>query len=184
MFKYKESRILYKLGKYILKILPLPNWIIVRTPYGLLIHPKNFRVFTMFFDLVEPDIKDIFVRWIKDADVFIDIGSFVGWYILKAHKLNPNAIKIAIEPDPSAFNILKTNLIINNIINNNIILLNIACSNQEGLMKIKTCMPFPINEVVSKKLDSILQELNITLTNRSLILIDAEGAAEKSFRGS
>ena len=115
MFRYRESRIIYKLGYWILKVLPLPRWVAIKTPYGIVIHPKDFRLFSMVLDLVEPEIQNTFEEWIKEADVFIDVGAATGWYILKAHKLNPKAIKITIEPDPITFNVLKANLAINRV---------------------------------------------------------------------
>ena len=68
---------------------------------------------------------------IKEADVFIDVGVAVGHYVIKVHKLNAQAIKIAIEPDFIAFNVLKANLAINGIPSDRVKVLNIACSDKE-----------------------------------------------------
>jgi len=183
MFKYRESKVIYKIGCFILKILPLPKWVAIKTPYGVIIHPKDFRLFSMVLDLVEPDIQDIFEEWIKEADVFIDIGAAIGWYILKAHKLNPKAIKIAIEPDPVAFSVLKANLAINGIPEYFVKTLNIACSDKEEEIEIITCVPSSAKKALAKPLDIVLRDLKVKLTRKSLILIDVEGAGEKVIRG-
>lgn len=69
--------------------------------------------------MVEPEIQDKSKRRIKEAKVLIDVNATVGYYVLEAHKLKPQAIKIAIEPNPIAFGILKANLAINGILDNN-----------------------------------------------------------------
>ena len=60
MFRYRESKVVYGLGLWILKVLPIPTWVTVKTPYGIVIHPKDFRLFSMILDLVEPEIQDTF----------------------------------------------------------------------------------------------------------------------------
>jgi len=43
VFRYRESRFAYRVGSLLIKALPLPRWLVVRTPYGLMIYPKDFR---------------------------------------------------------------------------------------------------------------------------------------------
>ncbi|MCY0867651.1 MAG: FkbM family methyltransferase [Desulfurococcus sp.] len=182
-FKYRDSKLAYKLGEYLLRALPLPKWVVVRTRYGYLLFPKDFRIFSMTLDLIEPEIQDTLEAWLKEADVFIDIGAAEGYYILKAHKLNPHAVKIAIEPDPVAFSILKANLAINSILKDSVIVLDVACADEEKKVAIASCLSNTQTERLAKPLDKILEELKIELSKRSLILIDVEGAGEKVVLG-
>jgi len=39
VFRYKESRFVYRVGSLLIKALPLPRWLVVRTPYGLVVYP-------------------------------------------------------------------------------------------------------------------------------------------------
>jgi len=185
IFRYRESKIVYRLGCWILRILPIPKWVTIKTPYGVIIHPKDFRLFSMALDLVEPEIQNTFEKWIREADVFIDVGAAVGYYVLKAHKLNPQAIKIAIEPDFIAFNVLKANLAINGILDNQVKVLNIACSDKEEETEINTCVPpYQTKKVPAKPLVEILENLKIELSRKSVLLIDVEGAGVKVIQGS
>lgn len=184
LFRYRESKTVYKLGCWVLKVLPLPRWVTIKTPYGIVIHPKDFRLFSMVLDLVEPEIQNIFEEWIKEADVFVDVGAAVGWYILKAHKLNAEAIKIAIEPDPVAFNVLKANLAINGIPEYYVKVLDTACSDKEEEIEIRVCVPpSRMRKAFAKPLDTIFKELKVKLSRKSLILIDVEGAGVKVVQG-
>jgi len=60
MFRYRESRFTYGVGSLLIKALPLPKWLVVRTPYGLVIYPKDFRALSMMFDMVEPEVQNLF----------------------------------------------------------------------------------------------------------------------------
>ena len=88
MLKYKSLPYLYKFVSTLLKIAPIPSWITIRTKYGLMLVPKTFRVITMIFDLVEPEVKGWFEDAVKNANFFIDIGAAYGYYTLKAAKIN------------------------------------------------------------------------------------------------
>jgi uncharacterized membrane protein len=51
----------------ILKLIPAPAWVTVKTPYGALIGPKSSRVFTMRFGSVEPEIQGYFKKQVREA---------------------------------------------------------------------------------------------------------------------
>jgi len=186
VFRYRESRFAYRVGSLIIKALPLPRWLVVRTPYGLVIYPKDFRVLSMMFDMVEPEVQNVFEERIREADVFVDIGAGVGWYILKAHKLNPRAVKVAIEPDPIAYTVLRANLAINGLLlDSHIVTVNYACADEERSITIRTCISsLGATKAEAKTLDRILRDLGLSLSPRSLILIDVEGAALEVLRGA
>jgi len=140
----------------------------------------------MMFDMAEPEVQKFFEEWIREADVFVDIGAGVGWYILKAHKLNPQAVKVGIEPDPIAYAVLRANLAINGLLlNNRIAAVNYACADEEKPIAIKTCVSgLGIVKTEAKTLDEILRDLGLSLSPRSLILIDVEGAALEVLKGA
>jgi len=186
VFRYRESRFVYRVGSLLIKALPLSKWLVVRTPYGLVVYPKDFRVLSMMFDTVEPEVQNPFEEWVREADVFVDISAGVGWYILKAHKLNPQAVKVAIEPDPIAYTVLRANLAINGLLlDSRIVTVNYACADEEKPITIKTCVSgLGIVKAEAKTLDRILRDLGLSLSPRSLILIDVEEAALEVLKGS
>jgi len=140
----------------------------------------------MMFNMVEPEVQNLFEKWIREADVFVDVGAGVGWYILKAHKLNPQALKVGIEPDPVAYAVLRANLAINGLLlDSRIAAVNYACADEEKSITIRTCISgLGTVKVEAKTLDGILRDLGLSLSPRSLILIDVEGVALEVLKGS
>lgn len=183
VFKYHKSEALRIFGSSILRILPL-SWVTIKTRYGLVLKPKDFRVFTMMLDMVEPEIQKYFEDWVRVADVFVDVGASIGWYILKAHKLNPSCSKVAIEPDAVSYAVLKANFMINGVYTGGLKAVNIACSDKSEQIEIATCVPSPIRKAWAQPLDLILADLKTQLTKRSLILIDVEGAGYNVLMGA
>lgn len=183
-FKYKKHRLIYKVGKLLLTLIPSPEWVTVKSPYGVIIMPKDFRIFSTMFDLVEPEIQDIFERCIKDVELFIDVGASYGWYVLKARKLNPQLTVVAIEPDIVAVNVLRANLAINGLLDEKIKIVNLACSDRERVINVKTCVPTIIKKGLAKRLDTIVKQLGLKVSNKTLILIDVEGHGMYVLRGA
>jgi FkbM family methyltransferase len=188
IFKYRQgnitSKLVWLIGRATLKLIPAPAWVTVKTPYGVLIAPKSFRIFTMRFGLVEPEIQGYFEKQVREADVFVDIGAGIGYYILKAYKLNTKAILVGIEPDPVAYQVLKANLAINFATNERVKVFQFACSDFEEEIFIKTCIPSYANKSVAKPLDILLKSLKLQISRKSLILMDVEGAGIKVLQGS
>ena len=79
---YKKLTLLYKFISRFIDLLPLPSWITVETPYGVMLMPKSFRIITSKFGLVEPEVKEFIREAMKEADIFIDV---VGLWILYAY---------------------------------------------------------------------------------------------------
>ncbi len=118
MLRYKSFPILYRAISWLIKHSPLPDWIAVKTKYGLMIVPKSFRILTVKFDLVETEIKKRLEDSLKNADIFIDVGAAYGYYTLKASRLiGKRGLILAFEPDPVMYRVLKANLTINNVNN-------------------------------------------------------------------
>jgi len=58
IFKYKQLYPLYRLVSTLLKFAPVPNWVTVKTPYGVMLMPRSFRMITAKFGTVEPEVKE------------------------------------------------------------------------------------------------------------------------------
>jgi len=56
---YKKLNFLYKIISRFIDLLPLPSWITVETPYGMMLIPKSFRIITSKFGLVEQKLKNL-----------------------------------------------------------------------------------------------------------------------------
>ncbi|MEM2561386.1 MAG: FkbM family methyltransferase [Candidatus Bathyarchaeia archaeon] len=121
---------------------------------------------------------------LTEETVFVDIGAHVGKYCVtlseRAHAV------IAIEPDPINYSFLQKNC----STYSNIYLYNVACYNRCGTISFslegpsinrriidKELHDMPKREVRARTLDSIIKELEYTLSFSKLILkIDVEGA--------
>jgi hypothetical protein len=84
---YKKFNFLYKFISRFIDLLPLPSWITVETPYGVMLMPKSFRIITSKFGLVEPEVKEFIQEAMKEADIFIDVG---GLWILYTYGFKIN----------------------------------------------------------------------------------------------
>jgi hypothetical protein len=43
---YKKLNFLYRFTSRLIGLLPIPNWVTVETPYGIMLMPKSFRIMT------------------------------------------------------------------------------------------------------------------------------------------
>jgi len=141
-------------------------------------------------DFRESHIKPLFE--IKNG-VFIDVGSHIGkWSIYSAKILDNNGKVISIEPVIDNYNLLLKNIALNNI--KNIYPLNMAASNQKGILYILEDVLSPDRSHISKKkpnqdiktkinfypvrvdtLDNIIKNMDITIGDVELIKLDVEG---------
>jgi len=127
--------------------------------------------------------------------VFLDVGANVGKYTIKvARQLGNKGRVISIEPEPSNFKALTTNVRINDV--SNVTLLNAACWNKNEKIKlyltgqsehtgghsIKNPVSADFVEVSAMKLDDILKDLQIDHVD--FIKIDAEGADGEVLEGA
>jgi FkbM family methyltransferase len=65
--------------------------------------------------------------------IIIDLGANEGYYVLKAKESAPKSKIIAVEPNPTAFNVLKRNIEANKL--KNVILVNKAVTSKNGRVK-------------------------------------------------
>jgi len=95
-------------------------------------------------------------------------------------------MKVAIEPDPVAYAVLRANLAINGLLlDRHIVTVNLGCADKEEHITIKTCISgLGTVRVEAKPLDKILRDLGLSLSPRSLVLIDVEGAAIEVLKGA
>jgi len=161
----------------------LPSWITVGTPYDVMLIPKDFRIITSKFGLVEPEVKEFIQEAMKEADIFIDVGGY-GYYTLMASKLMKHeAVIMVFEPDPTAFAVLQANLAINDV--SKVKLYQVALSDSEGFIEISKYTP-GANKIIANgaRLDLILKNQHLNVSGKTLIKIDVEGAAVSVLKGA
>jgi len=127
--------------------------------------------------------------------VFVDVGSNIGKYAIKvANQLGTNGRVVAIEPEPSNFEMLTANVELNGL--SNTTLLNVACWNKNERLKlclgpgfkgtgahsVKYHRSEDFIEVTASKLDDILKDLLIEHVD--LMKIDVEGAEGEVLEGA
>lgn len=134
----------------------------------------------------ERRITRILAESFKDDDVFIDIGAHIGKYVLLAGQRIKNGRIVAIEPNPSTFDVLNKNIKLNKI-QARLDCINAAISDVDGVARLRvnkrssTCSIVEDDasavEVRCIRLDSIVEELGIKKID--WLLIDVEGAEDK-----
>ncbi|HZB16584.1 MAG TPA: FkbM family methyltransferase [Nitrososphaeraceae archaeon] len=160
------------------------------------INKDDFKIMTIHED-------DIITRFTpKEGDIVIDIGAHIGLYtIISSKRLGANGKVVAIEADPSNFEMLKSNIKLNQL--TNVIPLNYAVYSKEtklklylpsggesGFTKYNTIMPNWINtqekfvEVNANTLDYLLQLNEIRQEEVNWIKIDVEGAEFEVLKGA
>ena len=165
------------------------------------ISPNRMVVRFILSDLVlvladwEPYVKRIFNP--KEDQTVLDIGAHIGLYTLRAARaVGPNGKVIAVECDPSNFNILKRNISLNRL--NNVILVDCALSDTDGYMNVylswdplltttdvKRYKPRRIRRCASIRsmtVDTLLEQLGIHKID--WMKVDVEGAEMRVLRGA
>lgn len=161
-------------------LFPRLNYVILPTIWGArLVLPKygfsEGRYITIMLGVVEPQWKNLFIKYISRAKVFLDVGAAAdGYYSLLACKLNPNIKVLAIEPLRNEYKYLVRNIEINNMLGK-IIAINIALCEENKTIKING------HEVKCVKLDELFSTMN--LPSIDVIKLDVEGAGYKVLRG-
>jgi FkbM family methyltransferase len=176
----------YKIIPNLITYIPI---IIIPTPYGILITPP-ISPRAQMLGIYETPASKILEKELKDARLFIDVGTHVGYYTLLASKIAKEIISI--EPNPFNYKLLKFNLKINKI--KNAYALNIAASNYNGesgifIPKLKgkiatdeSRLDNNISKIKIKvvKLDDLLLKIR---KNPDVIKIDVEGSEIQVLEG-
>jgi FkbM family methyltransferase len=159
------------------------------------INKDDFKIMTIHED-------DIIKRFTpKKGDIVIDIGAHIGLYtIISSKRVGANGKVVAIEADPSNFEMLNSNIKLNQL--TNVTPLNYAVyskeskvklylpSGESGFTKYNTIMPNWINtqekfvEVNANTLDYLLQLNEIRQEEVNWIKIDVEGAEFEVLKGA
>jgi FkbM family methyltransferase len=159
----------------------------------------NNREDLVFMTNHEEDIIEHFTP--KEGDIVVDIGAHMGRYtIISSKRVGANGKVVAIEADPSNFEMLNSNIKLNQL--TNVIPLNYAVHSKEtkvklylpsgesGFTKYNTIMPNWINaqekfvEVNANTLDYLLQLNEIRQEEVNWIKIDVEGAEFEVLKGA
>ncbi len=158
------------------------------------INKDDFIVMTRHEDVIIEHFRP------KEGDVVVDVGAHIGRYTIIASKqVGPNGKVIAIEADPSNFEMLNRNIELNRLAN--VTTLNYAAFSKEG--KIKLYLPAgdvftkyntimsnwvwvkpedKFVEVNGNTLDNLLQQIGLRQVN--WIKIDVEGAEFEVLKGA
>ncbi len=120
----RESRILnYRFGHYTVRaVLSAASWQLLRQSVPNPLQVDGHRLFhtgqpyalTMASGLLEPETVLLFRRLLKPGMTFVDVGAHIGWYsLIAACAVGENGRVYAFEPDPSNFDLLKKNIVVN-----------------------------------------------------------------------
>lgn len=165
----KKRRLWYKTIKtlHLLQILPCYSLSIREVMY---IRPEFFGDLYELFPSI-PILSDPGERIIEDSirnlpkgSVVIDIGAHIGKYTLLASQ--KSSLVIALEPDPSNFNMLKRNCELNK--RNNVKIFNAAVSHIDGTVHLFLGKDSALHTIVSRGSSSLSIPVN-TLTLDSLV---------------
>lgn len=130
----------------------------------------------------ETSVSNIVARTLEASDTFVIVGANVGRYALLGSSIITTGRIIAIEPDPSNFRTLTTNMRLNNL---NVECINVAISHSEGYATLyqgydtgqHSLLPNTARqrkiEVKTEVLDSLIRRLGIKKIK--LLLVDIEG---------
>lgn len=143
----------------------------------------------LFRGIYEPHITKIVSKYSKYFDLFIDVGSCLGYFLLFSKaKLN-----IAIEPSVKNFEILRKNVIMNKF--KNVLLVKKAISDKKGFFDLYNSKIYGRNSLIKKNIleecigkekvevttiDDILLQFDYSSV---MIKIDVEGLEAEVFKG-
>lgn len=145
------------------------------------------------FHIADPEYEAWIWGYLKPnkADVFLDVGAHIGKYALQVAKVvGDEGLVVAVEAMPKNYNALMQGLELNHF--RNVVALNIAAwnancrlrlfrSNISGQHGVKDNKGLGYIKVPAKKLDDILESLNINRVD--WIKIDVEGAEYEVLHG-
>lgn len=198
------NKIVYSLARSVLK--PPPDgwlqsrWHWFRSPFSLRrqvlwsqplhawFYPEDESALECMLHL--PSYEPVAWAAPKAGDVFLDIGSYIGWYSVQASRaVGPTGRVIALEPDATNRRQLETNISLNGLSN----CLTVPKAAWEHSEKIgwhssavpvwhKADMDDRTNLVQAITLDSLVNELNLKRVD--WIKMDIEGAEIEALRGA
>ena len=168
----------------------VPHKFTTKTQFGAIMSGNTkdlIQRYIYYFGLWEPNLTYFLSRRLEAGDVFVDVGSNIGYFTLLASRfVGQNGKVIAIEASPRIFAKLKEHLSRNNI--TNVRAVNVAVSDQPGSLALFSGPPDNIGrasilndfegmqecEIAALPLHQIL--LNGEAKRTRIIKIDVEGA--------
>jgi len=141
----------------------------------------------LYCGLDEYEDMGFLLHFLRDTDIFADVGANVGSYTMLA-SAHVRARSICIEPVPYTYNILKQNIALNHL-EDRTVALNIGIGSASGKIKFTKSLG-PMNHVaVATDMDTIdvpIDSLDNVLLNRTpcLIKIDVEGYEKEVINGA
>jgi FkbM family methyltransferase len=126
------------------------------------------------------------LHFLRGSDLFVDIGANVGSYTLLAGN-EREAQTVSIEPIPSTFNFLKTNVALNNI-QRNVKCLNIGLGSAKGVLSFTASHDTMNHVATNSEFDTINVNIErfddiISIEKTCLIKMDVEGFEAEVIKG-
>ena len=144
----------------------------------------------IYYGLYEYDMMNFLLNYLKDDDIFIDVGANIGVYSLLASSKVKSGEIYALEPVPKNYSRLEENLKLNNI--TNAIAYPLAAFSSQGVVTMDLADEDCMASITTKKSTSNVNVQTDTLDNifasmlnrMKLIKLDAEGAELDILRGA
>jgi FkbM family methyltransferase len=144
----------------------------------------------IYFGLHEFEDMGFLLHFLREDDLFVDIGSNIGSYTVLASGVC-KASSVSLEPVPQTFKYLQNNIVLNNI-SNRVNLLNAAAGAARGKLKFTSGLD-TVNHVISSDENDTIETIeadvftadDILADNKKniLIKIDAEGFETEVLKG-
>jgi FkbM family methyltransferase len=160
-----------------------------RLPDGTILQPID-NMGQIIWEIYTEQTMDRFYRY-RDDDIVVDVGAHVGLFTLKAAKNVRSGIVIAIEPNPSNYELLLKNIASNKM--KNVKSLNVALADFNGNTELYLAEESGMHSmairrsskyitVQARTLDQLVNELKLKKVN--FIKIDVEGSAFTVLKGA
>lgn len=195
-----------KIYSYINKIVysSIKKDVLVRTPLGIYIYVNysDWVERTIATGIYEEKYVDFFLSKIKEGDIIIDIGSYIGYFsLLASQKVGIKGHIYAFEPIPRNYRRLMRNIDINHIKNIKAYNLGVSDKNENTFFNMPIDIPAESSlyniHVTELKTDILIKKelidvrlilfdqfsINEGIRNINIIKIDTEGAELKVLEG-
>jgi FkbM family methyltransferase len=140
----------------------------------------------------EPVISKMIMDSIKNSKIFVDVGTYLGYYTCLIGKIFPKSIVYGFEIDENVFDLLNENIKLNNL--SNVKPYNLAISDKDGLVKfsvadsLDSSLTFTTDieknqEYISVKSVSLDNFFKKQKNKPDVIKIDVEGAEMLVLKG-
>jgi FkbM family methyltransferase len=141
----------------------------------------------LYCGLHEFEDMSFLLHFLREEDLFIDIGANIGSYTLLASG-QVGCTAIAIEPVPSTYTLLENNITLNNL-QTNVTTMNIALGGEDGTISFTSALDTTNHVATKNEKDTIqvpMSRLDAITLNKmpTLLKIDVEGFETEVIKGS